>query len=154
MAAKKDNTGDAVNLGKLPDYLGYQTRQAQAAVWRDFPRLMKDVGITPGEFGLLTLINANQGINQISLARVYKLDKSTLSYAINRLVDRDLIRRTREKEDRRHYALWLTDQGQDTLQGATEKVEEQERAMDAALEPGERELLLELLQKVARAFDV
>ncbi len=153
MTLKKNNSRGSVNLGKLPTYLGYQSRQAQAAVWRDFPRLMNEVGITPGEFGLLTLIDANSGINQISLAKVYQLDKSTLSYAINRLVKRDLISRTRDSNDKRHYALWLTEIGRKTLDQATEKVEDQERTMDAVLEPGEREKLLDMLQRISRAFE-
>ncbi len=153
MTDKKNTGNDPVNLGKLPSYLGYQSRQAQAAVWRDFPRLMKDVGLTPGEFGLLTLIDANEGINQISLAKVYQLDKSTLSYAINRLVKRDLISRTRDENDKRHYALWLTDAGRKTLKKATKKVEDQERTMDAVLKPGERKKLLDMLQRISKAFE-
>jgi DNA-binding MarR family transcriptional regulator len=144
---------DVLDYGKLPTYLGYQARQAQAAVWRDFPRLMKGLDVTPGEFGLLTLIAANPGINQISLARVYKLDKSTLSYATNRLVKRRLIKRQRDPSDRRHYTLWLTPTGEAKLAAATAKVEEQENMMDGMLEPGERELLLKLLRKISHAFE-
>ncbi|HJO87430.1 MAG: MarR family transcriptional regulator [Rhodospirillales bacterium] len=144
---------DDLNYGKLPAYLGYQARQAQAAVWRDFPRLMEKIDVTPGEFGLLTLIAANPGINQMCLARVYKLDKSTLSYATNRLVKRRLIKRRRDVSDRRHYTLSLTPTGQAKLAAATAKVEEQEQIMDRMLEPGERELLLSLLKKIPLAFE-
>ncbi len=143
---------EALNYGKLTTYLGYQARQAQAAVWRDFPRLMEGIDVTPGEFGLLTLIGANPGINQISLARVYKLDKSTLSYATNRLVKRRLIKRQRDPSDRRHYTLWLTTTGEAKLAAATAKVEEQEGMMDQMLKPGEREQLLKLLKKISHAF--
>tara|TARA_B100000315_G_scaffold251951_1_gene287714 strand:+ start:1979 stop:2464 length:486 start_codon:yes stop_codon:yes gene_type:complete len=144
---------DALDYGKLPSYLGYQARQAQAAVWRDFPRLMEGIGVTPGEFGLLTLIAANPGINQISLARVYKLDKSTLSYATNRLVKSRLIKRRRDDSDRRHYTLWLTSTGETKLAAATARVEEQEHIMDRMLAPGEREQLLALLKKISHAFE-
>ena len=142
-----------VNFGRLPEYLGYQVRQAQAAVFRDFARLMKDVGVTPGEFSLLTMLDANPGINQITLARVYQLDKSTLSYAINGLKKRRLIRRMRDRADKRYYTLWLTDVGREVLTRATERVEEQEREMDAVLRPGERVQLLDQLKRIAGAFD-
>ena len=85
-----------VDFGHLPNYLGYQIRQAQTAIFRDFAGLMKDVGVTPGEFSLLTLLDANPGINQITLTRVYQLDKSTLSYAINGLKQRRLVKRVRD----------------------------------------------------------
>jgi len=144
--------GGPVHLGKLPGYLGYQVRQAQTAVFRDFAQIMENVGITPGEFSLLTLTEANPGINQGTLARVYQLDKSTLSTSINGLIRRGLIERTRSDRDRRFYALWLTDAGRDALGQATRLVEKEEAQMDAALEPGEREQLLGLLEKITAAF--
>lgn len=148
-----DAPADAVALGKLPGYVGYQVRQAQTAVFRDFEGITRDTGATPGEFSLLTLVEANPGINQISLVRVYRLDKSTLSHSIKRLIRRGLIRRTRDPDDGRYYGLWLTRSGRALLKRVTVWVEAQESRMAAALDPAEREALLRLLQKVAHAFD-
>ena len=39
------------------------------------------------------------------------------------------------------------------LRRVTRRVEKQEQTMDAVLKPGERELLLDLLDRVSRAFD-
>jgi len=142
----------AVDLGKLPSYLGYQVRQAQAAVFRDFGRIMQGVGISPGEFSLLTLVRANPGINQIDLVRVYQLDKSTLSNSVKDLRARGLIKTARDQRDRRFHGLWLTETGDDVLDRATVEVEAQERVMDRMLRPGERERLLDMLSRVARAF--
>ncbi len=144
----------AMRLGRLPEYIGYQVRQAQAAVFRDFETITRDTGVTPGEFSLLTLVDANRGVNQISLARFYRLDKSTLTYSVKRLTRRRLIRRTRSPDDGRQYALWLTENGRDTLRRVRKRVEDQERAIEAVLEPGERELLLALLKRVTGAFDL
>lgn len=141
-----------VDLGKLPGYIGYQLRQAQAAVFRDFAHIMGDVGVTPGEFSLLTLMRENPGIYQISLVRVYQLDKSTLSNSIKELKNRKLIRRIRDQDDRRYYGLWLTEVGEAVLDRATVRVMEQERTMEGALLPGEREQLLDMLVRIARAF--
>jgi len=142
-----------VNLGKLPSYLGYQVRQAQAAVFRDFAETGGDLGISPGEFSLLTLVRENPGIHQISLVRVYKLDKSTLSNSITHLEKRKLLRRVRDATDRRFYGLWLTKFGEAVLERATDRIEEQETRMDAALAQGEREQLLDLLARVSSALD-
>jgi len=142
-----------VDLGPLPGYLGYQVRQAQAAVFRNFEAITRDTGVTPGEFSLLNLVDANPGINQISLVRVYRLDKSTLSHSIKRLIRRDLIQRTRDTDDGRYYGLWLTRSGRAVLNQVTGRVEAQERRMAAALKSGEREKLLRLLRKVTHAFD-
>ena len=82
------------------------------------------------------MVDANPGINQISLARIYQLDKSTLSYSINGLKRRGLVRRTRRRHDRRYFSLWLTDLGRAVLERASKRVQEQERAMDGVLMRG------------------
>ncbi len=142
-----------LKFGKLPTYLGYQIRQAQSAVFRDFTRITKEVGLSPGEFSLLSMVSANPGITQLALTEVYRLDKSTLSYSINRLRERSLLRRERDQNDGRYYSLQLTDEGRALLDRATAEVEGQEKLMDTVLEPGEREQLLGMLQRLSRAFD-
>jgi hypothetical protein len=67
----------SVDFGRLSGYIGYQVRQAQSAVFRDISRSIKAIGVTPGEFSLLTMLEANPGINSITLARIYQLDKAT-----------------------------------------------------------------------------
>ena len=142
-----------IDFGKLPGYIGYQVRQAQSAVFRDLSRTLRETGVTPGEFSLLTMLGANPGINSITLTRIYQLDKATLSLSIKGLAKRRLISVTRSAHDRRYYALALSGEGRVLLQRVTRRIEGQERAMDAVLKPGERERLLDLLQRISRAFD-
>ena len=142
-----------VDFGRLPGYIGYQLRQAQSAVFRDLSRTLRETGVTPGEFSLLTMLKANPGINSITLTRIYQLDKATLSLSIKGLAKRGLILSTRHANDRRYYALELTGKGRALLQTVTRRVERQERTMDAALRPGERARLVGLLQRISRAFD-
>lgn len=142
-----------VNLGKLPGYLGYQVRQAQIAVFRDIGLRLKGVNITPGEFSLLTLVENNPDISQTALVKIYDLDKSTLSHAVNRLVDRGLIVRHRPAYDRRFYALKLTDDGRDVQQTTTREIEMQEDIMASVLKPGEREILLDMLVRISQKLN-
>jgi len=142
-----------VDFGRLPSYVGYQLRQAQSAVFRDLSRTLRETGVTPGEFSLLTMLKANPGINSITLTRIYQLDKATLSLSIKGLAKRGLILSTRHANDRRYYALELTGEGRALLRTVTRRVERQERTMDAALKPGERARLVDLLRRISRAFD-
>ncbi len=145
--------GKPINFGPLPSYLGYQLRQAQTAIFRDLAASIAELKVTPGEYGLLSLVNSNPGISQIDLAQVYKLDKSTLSLAVSRLTKRGLVKRTRSQEDGRYYALWLLEPGRRLLQRVRKCVEAQERAMDSALRRGEREQMLDMLRRISRVFD-
>lgn len=142
----------SVDLGKLAGYVGYQIRQAQSAIFRDISRSIKEIGVTPGEFSLLSLLEVNPGLNSITLARTYQLDKATLSLSLKSLVRRGLIQSTRSTNDRRYYSLRLTTAGRKALRQATRRIEKQERAMDAVLKPGERELILDLLKRISFAF--
>jgi len=141
-----------ISLGPLPAYLGYQVRQVQSAIFGDFVNITAETGVTPGEFSLLMLVEHNPGINQGALARMYNIDKSTLSIAVASLVKRGLVQKTPNEEDRRYHAVSLTPEGRDVLVRTTQKVEGQERAMDDALKPGEREALLDMLGRLARTF--
>lgn len=151
---KKSNGADtpAVSFGKLPNLLGYNIRRAQASVFHQFGRITKATGVTPGEFSFLSMVEANPGVNQITLARVYKLDKATLSLAVKNLTKRKLIRSTRSREDGRRLAINLTQLGRHTLRRVERLVDAQERMMDAALKPGERQRVIEILSRITKAL--
>ncbi|MFA6019238.1 MAG: MarR family transcriptional regulator [Rhodospirillales bacterium] len=155
MAAKKQTPPgkELINFARLQDYIGYRARQAQSAIFRDFTGITDAVGLSPGEFSLLTLIGANPGINQVTLVSLHNLDKSTLSLAIRDLKRRNLIESRRQTEDGRYFALYLTKLGSQRQRQATALVEGQERRMDKMLKPGEREILLDLLKRISKAFD-
>lgn len=141
------------SLGPLPSYIGYTLRRAQVAMFRDFARREPGLNVTPGQFSLLTLIAANPGISQGALARVHGLEKSTLSPAVDKLAQNELIRRERSSADRRFYALSLTDEGVRMLGRVTAMVERQERAMAAAIKPAETASLIDMLRRLAEALD-
>jgi len=143
---------DDLDLGRLSGYLGYQIRQAQSAIFRDLSRATKHLGVTPGEFSLLATLQGNPGLSSMRLARAYQLDKTSLSLALKRLAKRGLIESNRNEGDRRYHSLRLTRAGREVLRRATRRVEAQERAMGSVLEPGERELLLDRLRRIAAAF--
>jgi hypothetical protein len=74
----KRKRGDAIDFGLLPGLLGYQVRQAQIAIFRDFTSSLAEDGMTPTLFGSLVLIEANPGLKQADLARALQLDRSTV----------------------------------------------------------------------------
>jgi DNA-binding MarR family transcriptional regulator len=149
---RRNGENGSVKFGLLPTYLGYQIRQAQTAIFRDLAAAISGLKVTPGEYGLLSLVEANPGISQVDLAQVYGLDKSTLSLAVSRLTGRGLIRRRRSAEDGRYYTLQLLEPGKRLLQRVRNHVETQERAMDTVLRPGERAHMLDILTRISGVF--
>lgn len=143
---------DAIDLTQLTDYLGYQLRQAQTASFRDLSAPFRDLDVTPGEFSLMTIVKLNPGIRQTDLLHIYKLDKSTMSVAVKRLVGRGLVIQDQLPDDRRFHGLSLTGAGGDVLAAATALVEAQERRMEDALGDIDRDLMMEALRRIVGAL--
>lgn len=141
-----------VNLAQLPNYLGYQIRQAQIAVFKDLLVPLKDLNLTPGECSLLTSVRYNKGVSQIELASVYDIDKSTLSHSIKRMVNRRLIIRKRLENDRRYYGLSLTPAGSRLLKRVTSIVESQEELMESVVTKAEKEKFLQILSRICNVL--
>jgi len=139
---------EMVRFGPLEHWLGFNLRMAQAASFSAFSRLSSEVGVQPGRFATLTLISANPGITQTALSRANGRDKSTLTPLISDLVQRGLVRRMRDRKDRRTYRLTLTPVGRRLLAALTQCAEDHERSLDR-LVGADRALFLRLLKKIA-----
>jgi DNA-binding MarR family transcriptional regulator len=135
----------------LDDLLGYHLRRAQAAVFNDFMRAMAEDQITPGQFGVLTLIDRNPGLNQSALARVLGIERSTMVAVIDRLERRRLVARRESAADRRSNVLGLTAQGKALLAAIEPKVRRHEERIAAGLDAGEVRVLIDLLRRVRAA---
>ena len=141
----KDN---GLKLDLLPELLGYRLRRAQLGVFRDFVGSMASDGLTPGQFGLLTLIGANPGLNQSRLAEAIEVDRSTMVTAVNRLEGRGWIERGPSPTDRRAFAVSLTALGQTVLARSKRRVRAHEKRIARTLSPAQRETLMKLLNEL------
>ncbi len=135
-------------LGMLPDLLGYNLRRAQVVVFQDFMKSLKALNLTPGQFGVLQIVKANPGLKQTDLANALNVDRSTVVGVIDRLQGRGLLRRVRTENDRRSYALHLTDVGRDSLRKAERDVLRHEDRIADRLDAEERQALIGLLRKL------
>lgn len=148
LADSAETQRQEVALGPLPFYVGYLLRRAQARVFADFAEALEGQ-VSPGEFGLLTLVAENPGITQVRLAAALGLDKSTLSPVLARLTRRGLLRRERLASDGRLQALRLAPGAHATYAEMRARVEAHEARIGAALTAGERAELMRILRKMA-----
>ena len=88
-----DPDKDSFDYDLLPGLIGYNLRRAQTAVFQDFSESLKACDITPGQFGVLILIQANSGLNQTRLGNALGIDRSTVVAVIDRLEGRGLVLR-------------------------------------------------------------
>jgi DNA-binding MarR family transcriptional regulator len=135
-----------LRLGTLETLLGYNLRRAQLVVFQNFALTMQEFALSPGQLGVLFLVEANPGLNQTALGRALGIERSSVVAVLDRLERRDLLRRT--KPDRRSHALYLTDAGHKMLRDIRPKLEAHERVIAAGLSAEERATLIQLLRRV------
>ena len=140
----------SLDRGVLPSLLGYVLRRTQSAVFADFAGTFAKAGeaLTPGEFGLLVLVERNTGLSQMMLARALGIDRSTLVPILNRLQARGLLVRRASPSDGRTHALGLTSAGEKALARFERLVKAHEKRIAARLSETETRQLIELLEKV------
>lgn len=79
-------------------------------------------GLSIVEYTVLVQIDANPDTRAADLAELFGLDKSTVSRQIKPLIERGLVRKTKERAGRRGIVLELTPKGARTLAGAAESI--------------------------------
>ncbi len=138
----------AIDYGPLRDWIGFHLRLAQSASFQAFARAAEDVDLQPGRFSVLLLIGRNPGISQTELSRANGRDKSTLTPALNDLVGRGLVVRTRVERDRRSYQLSLTPAGEAVLERLFACAQRHDRNLDRIVGKRDRARFLQILRKL------
>ena len=62
------NERRTIDLGPLPELIGYVLRRAQLAVFQDFFAAFAPFDIRPAQFSVLTIIERNPGLTQTHVA--------------------------------------------------------------------------------------
>ncbi len=147
-ATAKRETTDRIDYGPLEHWIGFHLRMAQFSAFQAFTRRTRDLELSPGRFSALTVIGHNPGISQTQLSQSIGSDKSTLTPAIEELVRRNLVRRTRTPADKRTYRLMLTAQGEKVLRELTARAVAHERDLDAIVGVRDRPQFLRALRRI------
>jgi DNA-binding MarR family transcriptional regulator len=135
----------AIDYGPLDRRLGYTLRRAQIAVFRDFFATFDPYDIRPAQYSILTVIESNPGLKQSEVSEALGIARTNFVAMIDELEKRKLVRRAATPNDRRSYALVLTDKGRG-LVGELHAVSDQheQRLIDAVGEKTYRGLFAPL----------
>jgi DNA-binding MarR family transcriptional regulator len=143
-AAASEPTNE-VNLGDLPDQLGFLVRRVQLWVFREFTRKLARLDVTLAQYSVLTVVDANPGINQLAVASALDIERAGLGRLIERLEARNLLKRLSSTVDRRSYVLHLTPEGRKALSRMRAIVHESEKRLAERFRPGDAEDLKRML---------
>jgi len=134
-----------VDLNGLTTHLGYLIRRAQIWVFQDFIRTLASVDIRPAQYSVLTVIDANPGLTQMSLSKALGIERARLVHLLNGLEARRFVERRLSATDRRSHALHLTAKGRSTLTIIKAFAREHEQRLAARVGRKNHQQLLRLL---------
>ncbi|WP_246091877.1 MarR family winged helix-turn-helix transcriptional regulator [Aliirhizobium smilacinae] len=139
----------AVKLWQNPCWLSFRINflalQFNEPIYRRFE---KEYGLPRPEFVVLYSLGLSDGLTASAICSSSGFPKNTISRAIQKLIDKKIIRREVDQADLRSFVLYITDEGRRIVDQAMQPMVEREKAMASALTPAEQLMLSELLAKI------
>jgi len=132
---------------------GFMIRRAHQIAVSLFLEETGELGITNRQYGILFALKHRPGIDQISVARLLGLDRSTTGMVIKKLEQAGLVGRTVGARDRRRTNLTLTRAGERMLERLAEPAQRAQTRVLSAFTPAERAQFLALLEKLIHRFN-
>jgi len=149
MTAKADSAmrpdEDSVSLWERPGFLVRRLHQISVAIFLDE---MKCLEITPVQFGALSIIAANPGIDQSALGAQLGIDRANVADVVLRLVSSDYVERKASTTDRRVKTIFITSRGARVLSESLDRLKDVQSRLLQPLAPPERDQFMVLLVRL------
>lgn len=130
-------------------YLAYLLRQAQAAARLSLERALGELGVTPPQFVVLTMLKAYPGLSGADLARVALLTPQTVGVIIRNLERDGAIAKTPHPVHGRMLQWSLTERGLDLLQACRRHAMALERRLEKDMNTTELATIRRWLAQIA-----
>lgn len=150
--SKGARTHDRLDESAILHILGYRLAQASIQMRDVFSEhIGEPLNLRTVEFTVLMLLLTNDDVTPSQVSRTLAMSAPNLTQLLDRLDERGLIARERNPRDRRALHIRLTRTGRALAKKAHEISLGMEQQTLQHLSDAERAMLLELLQRVARA---
>lgn len=142
---------DAELPAQVSGRIGYLLSRLGVARQRRFVAALAPLGIRPGHYGALKLIEAHGPVSQQTLADGLRMDRSVVVGAVDHLGAAGAVQRRPDPADRRRHALHLTARGRDLIREGDAVADRLHEQWLAPLNTEQREQLLRLLGMLTKA---
>jgi DNA-binding MarR family transcriptional regulator len=130
-------------------HLGYLVRQANVAVRAAMDRALADLGVTPPQFAVLTMIAAYPGLSGADLARLTFLTPQTINVIVGNLEKAGAVEKSAHALHGRILRLTATARGQALLKRCRARVMEVEDRLGGLVGWDEEKMVRRWLAAVA-----
>lgn len=145
-------TQDILAMRKEEELLVALRRVIRAVDLRS-KQLSKDVGMTGPQLLVLQNIQAKPGIMVREIAENINLSPATITNILDRLEARELANRVRSTTDKRKVGVFLTERGEQALDGAPRPLQEHFVDRFNQLKEWEQSQMVATMQRIASMMD-
>jgi MarR family transcriptional regulator, lower aerobic nicotinate degradation pathway regulator len=138
------------DIYQRPGFLLRRAHQISTAI---FERSCAHLGLTPAQYGVLSVVAEQPGVDQSSLARALAFDKVTVLRVLQGLEAKGLCTRGTAPGNRRQMAVSLTPQGLELLSLARQPVQQAADLLLSPFTPAQREQFMGLLNTLNASLD-
>lgn len=135
---------------ELNDHLGYWLRYVSNHVSHAFASKVEERGVTVAEWVLLRALFDAGEMNPSRLADIIGMTRGAISKLVERLCQKELLKRTLSDSDRRYQMIGLTAVGRRLVPTLARLADENDREFFGHLETDERRLFVSFLQEIVR----
>jgi DNA-binding MarR family transcriptional regulator len=135
-------------ISPLESHLGYQLRIVSNAVSQTFARTVEKEGVTVAEWVLMRVLHDFERLAPTPLAEQMGMTKGAITKLANRLVEKGLVKREANPEDKRAQTLALTTRGRSLVPRLAKIADENDAAFFGLLTASDRGNLHRILQRI------
>ena len=132
---------------------GHLIRRAHQFAVAVFMEETAEFDVTPVQFAILNALMDTPGADQVTLAGRVAFDPATSGSVISRLEAKGWVRREADLHDRRRKLLWVTPDGERTVQQMKRSVARTQTRILGPLNAAEREQMVRLLGKLVAGHE-
>jgi DNA-binding MarR family transcriptional regulator len=138
-----------LGIRELDQRIPFLLSQLGTYVSDDFKRRLAPLDVHPRTNAVLVALAGTDGQSQRQLSARLGLHRNVMVSLIDTLEEQGLVQRKPHPDDRRAFAVTLTDKARELLPALEEQSQAMEDEVTSALTPDERAALLDMLQRVS-----
>ena len=146
LAPQNSKVKKTASLYELPGHLIRRCHQISVAL---FLQECARFGVTPQQYAVIRVLDDNDGVDQITLAGLAALNRTTVGELVARMEDAGFLRRVDSRDDRRVKNLFITKQGRDLIKNVDASVYRVQERLLEPLNKTERKQFIDCLARIA-----
>ena len=139
------------SLWARPGFLVRRLHQIHVSM---FMEVLEEYGMTPVQYGLMSILVDMPGLDQFSVAEELGIDRANVHDVLKRLESRKLVARVVDPHNRRRKLCLASREGAELVARIYPRMQEAQKRLLAPLDEGERAMFMQLLHDLVEANNV